>query len=325
MNISDKNRYYGETIKIGISRCLLGEPGRYDGGHKHDRFLTDTLGRYVEYVHVCPEVECGLPIPREIMRLANDPESPRLATVQTGIDHTDRMTRWAHMRVKGLEKEDLCGFIFKSRSPSCGMEKVKVYDEKGRPGKNGVGMFASIFMEHFPLVPVEEEGRLHDPVLRENFITRIFALKRWRELLGKRRSVNTLVDYHSKNKLLILSHSEKHYREMGRLVAQGKEITVKDLFAEYEKLLMEALKLKSTASKNCNVLQHIMGYFKTRLVPDEKQELLEIIEQYRSGSVPLIVPVTLMNHCVRKYGQPYLKEQTYLNPHPIDLGLRNHV
>ncbi|UCG14989.1 MAG: DUF523 domain-containing protein, partial [Deltaproteobacteria bacterium] len=167
-------------IRLGISTCLLGENVRYDGGHKRDRFITDTLGQFVQFVPVCPEAECGLGIPRESMHLKGSPESPRLITTRTKIDHTDRMLAWARIRVRQLEKEDLCGFIFKSNSPSSGMERVRIYNEAGMPEKKGVGIFARAFMDHFPLLPVEEEGRLHDVKLRENFIERIFALKRWR-------------------------------------------------------------------------------------------------------------------------------------------------
>ena len=311
-------------IKLGISSCLMGKNVRYDGGHKLDRFLTDTLGQYVKYVPVCPEAECGLGVPRESMRLVGDPDSPRLLTRHTRVDHTNRMVRWAEKRVKELEKENLCGFIFKSNSPSSGMERVKVYDEKDTPTKKGVGVFARVFMEHFPLLPVEEDGRLHDPMLRENFIERIFVMKRWREIVEEKWNVGHLVQFHSRNKLLILSHSEKHYRIMGRMIARGKEIPIKKLYRDYETLLMEALKLKSTIRKNTNVLEHMMGYFKKQLSADEKQELLEIIQQYRAGHVPLVVPVTLVNHYVRKYRQPYLTQQTFLNPHPVDLRLRNH-
>ncbi|UCF83100.1 MAG: DUF523 and DUF1722 domain-containing protein [Desulfobacteraceae bacterium] len=314
-----------EYIKLGISTCLLGENVRYDGGHKLDHFLTDTLGQYVEYVPVCPEVECGLPIPRESMHLEGDPEAPRLVTSRTHEDKTKQMVKWAKMRVVELEKEGLCGFIFKSNSPSSGMERVKIYNEKGMPVKKGVGMFAMIFMEHFPLIPVEEDGRLHDPKLRENFVERIFAMKRWREFLGKKWSMGSLVDFHTRNKLLILSHSQKHYKMMGKLVADGKVMAITKLYREYEGLLMEALTLKTTVKKNSNVLQHMMGYFKKQLSSDEKQEILEIIHQYLEGYVPLIVPVTLMNHYIRKYKQPYLSMQTYLNPHPTALQLRNHV
>ena len=314
-----------EKIRLGISTCLLGENVRYDGGHKLDRFLTDTLGQYVEYVPVCPEVECGLPIPRESMHLEGDPQSPQLVTLRTKQDMTERMVSWAVKRVVELEKEGLCGFIFKSDSPSSGMERVRVYSEKGMPVKKGVGMFARIFMEHFPLLPVEDEGRLHDPKLRENFVECIFALKRWREVLAQKESRGNLVDFHTQHKLLILSHSPKHYQVMGKLVAKAKEIILKELYQQYQAILMEALQLKTTPKKNANVLMHMMGYFKEQLSSDEKQELLEVIDHYRQEYIPLIVPTTLINHYVRKYDQPYLKQQVYLNPHPLELQLRNHV
>jgi uncharacterized protein YbgA (DUF1722 family)/uncharacterized protein YbbK (DUF523 family) len=314
-----------KPVKIGISTCLLGENVRYDGGHKHDRFLTDTLGQYVEYVPVCPEVECGLGIPREAMRLIGDPASPRLVTTHTSRDMTERMLAYAGARVAELEKEDLGGFVFKSGSPSSGMERVRVYNDKGMPSLKGVGLFAGAFMEHFPLLPVEEDGRLNDPLLRENFIERIFALKRWRQLVIEGQKRGDLIDFHTKQKLLILSHSPKLYQAMGQLVASQKALPVNELYEKYQGLLMEALKLKTTPRKNANVLGHMMGYFKKELASDEKKELLEIIETYRNGYVPLVVPITLVNHYVRKYNEPYLKEQVYLNPHPVELQLRNHV
>ncbi|MEJ2219660.1 MAG: DUF523 and DUF1722 domain-containing protein [Desulfobacterales bacterium] len=312
-------------FKIGISSCLLGNPVRWNAGHKLDRFLTNTLGQFVEYVPVCPEVEAGFGVPRESVRLVGDPENPRMITFKSKKDLTDQMKRWAKKRVKQLEKEDLCGFIFKCDSPSSGMIRVKVYSEKGMPRKVGVGMFARAFMDHFPRIPVEDDGRLHNPAIRENFIEQIFSLKRWRDIAAKSPRIGKLVDFHSRNKLLLLSHSQKHYRLMGKLVANGKTLTPRELFDQYEQLLLEALALKTTAKKNNNVLQHLMGYFKKQLAADEKQELLEVFEQYRKGYVPLLVPLTLINHYVRKYDQPYLKIQTYLNPHPLELKLRTSV
>ena len=314
-----------EKIRIGISECLLGHEVRYDGGHKHDRFLTGTLGRYVEYLPVCPELEYGLGIPREALRLEGDPQSPRLVTTRTRVDHTDGMLAYARRRVKALEQENLCGFIFKSDSPSSGMERVKVYTENGIPVKKGAGIFAGVFIAHLPLIPVEEEGRLHDPGLRENFIERIFAMKRWRDLLAAGPGIGALVDFHSRSKLLILSHSPAVYREMGRLVAGAKAEGPAETFSRYESLMMQALALKATRKKHTNVLQHMLGYFKKQLTADEKQEMLEIIDGYRDGNLPLIVPVTLIKHYVRKYRQPYLARQTYLSPHPLELQLRNHV
>jgi len=314
-----------EKIKLGISKCLLGENVRFDGGHKLDRFLTETLGQYVDYVPVCPEVECGLPVPRESMHLEGDPDAPRLVTTRTKQDMTERMLGWTRKRVVELEKEELMGFVFKSDSPSSGMERVRVYNEKGMAVKTGVGMFARAFMQHFPLLPVEEEGRLHDPRLRENFIERIFAFKRWRDVLSRNGSRGGLVDFHTSHKLLILSHSTKHYQEMGKWVAQPKGIPLKELYQHYQVLFMESLQLKTTPKKNANVLMHMLGYFKEQLSPDEKQEALELIDLYRNEFIPLIVPVTLIKHFVRKYAQPYLREQVYLNPHPLELQLRNHV
>jgi uncharacterized protein YbgA (DUF1722 family)/uncharacterized protein YbbK (DUF523 family) len=314
-----------EKLRLGISRCLLGDRVRYDGGHKLDRFLTEVLGRWVEYVPVCPEVECGMPVPRESMHLEGNPEAPRLVTTLSKIDKTDQMAQWAGKRVVELEKEDLLGFIFKSGSPSSGMERVKIYDRKGMVSKKGVGMFARAFMQHFPLLPVEEDGRLNDPALRENFIERIFALARWREALARGKNRGTLVEFHTRHKLLIYSHSTRYYQEMGRLVARTRELPTKELFERYERNFLDALKLIATNKKNANVLTHMAGYFKKSLSSDEKQELLEIIDLYRTGTVPLIVPITLINHYVRKYDQHYLKQQVYLNPHPIELQLRTRM
>jgi uncharacterized protein YbgA (DUF1722 family)/uncharacterized protein YbbK (DUF523 family) len=314
-----------ERVRLGISSCLLGNAVRWNSGHKMDRYLTRTLGQFVDYVAVCPEVEAGFGVPRESMRLVGDPENPRLITFKTKTDNTDQMLTWARKRVKELEKEDLHGFIFKSDSPSSGMIRVKVYTEKGMPVKKGVGMFAREFMSHFPLIPAEDDGRLHDPNIRENFIERIFALQRWRQTISNGKNMGNLVDFHTRNKLLILSHSQKHSRLMGKLVAAGKQMPMDELYDQYEALLMEALALKTTPKKNLNVLQHLMGYFKKQLSRDEKQELLEVFDRYRQEFVPLVVPITLINHFVRKYDQQYLKLQTYLNPHPVELKLRTHV
>lgn len=314
-------------IRLGVSSCLLGAEVRFDGGHKRDRYLTDVLGGYVDYVPVCPEVEVGLPIPRPALRLVRDShQDVRLRFSKGGEDITDKMQCWAHQRVRQLESEQLDGFIFKAKSPSSGMERVKIYPEAGgMPDHHGIGMFARIFMEHFPLLPVEEEGRLHDPKLRENFITRIFTMKRLRETLAAGSGYGGMVDFHSRHKLLILAHSEKIYREMGRLVAHGKTLPFETFQDQYRTLLLKAMSLKTTEKKQVNVLQHILGYFKKQLSADEKSEVLEKVEDYRNGLVPLIVPITLLNHYVRKYKQDYLQEQVYLNPHPKELKLLNHV
>jgi uncharacterized protein YbgA (DUF1722 family)/uncharacterized protein YbbK (DUF523 family) len=314
-----------QKIRIGISSCLLGENVRYNGGNSKDRYITDTLSEFFDFYPVCPEVECGFGVPRESLRLVGDPAAPRLMTSRTGVDHTDKMLAWAGKRVRELEQEALCGFIFMKNSPSSGMQRVRVYTERGMPSRRGVGMFARAFMENFPLIPVEENGRLNDPGLRANFVERVFVFRRWRKVLEGKRNRGRLVNFHTRHKLLIMSHSQEQYRAMGRLVAEQKTYPIAELHDRYQDLLMNALRLKTTVKKNTNVLMHIQGYFKKQLSADEKQETLEIIHRYHDGYVPLIVPVTLLNHYVRKYDQPYLKEQYYLNPHPMELKLRNHA
>jgi uncharacterized protein YbgA (DUF1722 family)/uncharacterized protein YbbK (DUF523 family) len=314
----------GNEIALGVSSCLLGEKVRYDGGHKHDRYITDTLGRFFRFVPVCPEVGCGLSIPREAMRLEGDPAEPRLVTNRTGIDLTERMLDFCRRKVVELEKEGLCGFIFKKDSPSSGLFRVKVYTG-GMPVKTGRGLFADALVKHFPLLPVEEEGRLYDMNLRENFIERVFAFRSWKDFLLGPCGMGELVAYHTCRKLQIMAHSPEIYREMGKLVANGKRMDRDDLLARYRELLLRALSLHATVKKNTNVLSHIMGYFKKRLTFGEKEELLEILRQYHDQLLPLIVPITLLKHYVNKYDQGYLKSQSYLNPHPMELMLRNHV
>jgi len=311
-------------IKIGVSSCLLGEKVRYDGGHKHDHYITDILGRFFTFVPVCPEVGCGMAVPREAMRLEGDPENPRLVTNKTHMDMTQKMLVFCHNKVQELESEELCGFIFKKDSPSSGLFRVKVYRD-WMPVRSGTGLFAAAVVKHFPLLPVEEEGRLNDPDIRENFIERVFSYRRWKDFLLDKPDLGKMVMFHTRNKLLIMAHSVEIYREMGKLVADGKGMKWAELLHRYEELFMKALSLHATVRKNSNVLMHIMGYFKRELSHDEKEELLGVTNQYRDRILPLIVPITLLKHYVSKYGQDYLKQQYYLSPHPAELMLRNHV
>jgi len=311
-------------LKLGISSCLLGESVRYDGGHKLDKYLRDILGQFVEWAPVCPEVECGLSTPREAMHLIGDVDSPRLVTVKSGVDLTEQMLKWAEEKLAFLEKEELCGFIFKTKSPSSGMRDVRIYNDKGMVVNKGVGLWAKAFMKHFPWLPVEDEGRLNDAALRENFIERIFVMHRWRQL-GKNQTVGGLVNFHTEYKLLLMAHSPAKLRALGKLVSNPDNLAVDELFRDYFSLLMPILQLIATPQKHVNVLQHIMGYFKKQLSADEKQELLDIINSYYNNQVPLIVPVVLLQHYTRKYNDSYLKKQIYLNPHPKELMLRNHV
>jgi uncharacterized protein YbgA (DUF1722 family)/uncharacterized protein YbbK (DUF523 family) len=311
-----------EKIRLGISACLLGQKVRYDGQHKLDHFLADRLGKYVEWVAVCPEVECGLTVPREAMHLVGDPENPKLVTIRTGIDHTASMKSWAAKKMTDLEKENLCGFVFKSRSPSSGMRGVKIYNEAGMPVHSGAGLFAKAFMARLPLIPVEDESRMHDSVICENFIKRIFVLHRWKAFMQDDASIKGLIGFHTAHKLLLMAHSPKHYSALGKLVADPKAQSKNSLMNEYIRMLMEGLAYKATASKNTNVLYHMMGYFKKQLTADEKAELGDLITSYNKGLVPLNASITLINHYVRKYDEPYLKQQYYFNSHPLELSAR---
>ncbi|MBW6463512.1 MAG: DUF523 and DUF1722 domain-containing protein [Firmicutes bacterium] len=314
-----------KKIRVGVSSCLLGNQVRYDGGHKHDRYITDILGVYFDFVPVCPEVECGLAVPRETMRLVGNAENPRLVTSKTGIDHTSRMTDFCLRKVIELEKENLSAFIFKKDSPSSGLHRVKVYNNSGMAGKTGRGLFAAAVVKANPLLPVEEEGRLNDAPLRENFIEKVFCYQRWKDFLTQKPDYKKLISFHARHKLQLMAHSTKHLSVMGKLVAAGKNTEPAELFSSYQENLVEALGLKATVKKNVNVLQHIMGYFKKQLTSDEKTELLSLIDKYSRLYLPLVVPLTLINHYIRKYEVEYLQNQTYLEPHPAELMLRNHV
>ncbi|MEI6055065.1 MAG: DUF523 and DUF1722 domain-containing protein [Lentisphaerota bacterium] len=310
---------------VGISKCLLGEKVRYDSGHKLDRYLHDILGKYVEFVPVCPEVECGMSIPREAMRLEEIEGNIRLVTQKTKKDMTPQMDKWMTGMLSELTNMPLCGFIFKSKSPSSGLLRVKVYGLKGSITKNGVGIFAKGFTDSFPSVPVEEDARLNDGDLRENFIERIFVMLRWNNMNQEKKSLNKIMEFHTIHKYLLMSHCPKTLKELGGILANGKMNQIDDLYKEYFKKFIPALGKIATVKKNTNVLLHIMGYFKNNLTGDEKKEMIDTIDSYHKEIVPLIVPITLLNHYVRKYQEKYLKDQIYLNPHPMELMLRNHV
>jgi uncharacterized protein YbgA (DUF1722 family)/uncharacterized protein YbbK (DUF523 family) len=321
---------HGTRLKIGISACLLGQEVRFDGGHKRDPFLTDTLGSQVEWVPVCPEVEMGLGTPREAMRLVRTGDGMvplRMVTTRTGIDHTEGMNRWAARRLEELARDeaDLCGYVLKKDSPSCGMERVKTYGDAGMPERNGRGLYAAALMRRFPTLPVEEEGRLNDPRLRENFIERVFAYRRLKDLFEPGWSLGALVKFHTAHKMALLAHSTTRYDDLGRLVARGSERSERELRHEYETAFMSALQIVATPRRHSNVLTHMAGHLKKRLDAESKRELLQSIDEYRQGLVPLVVPLTLVRHYVRLHRVEYLSGQTYLEPHPRELMLRNHV
>lgn len=313
-----------KKLLIGVSQCLLGEHVRFDGGHKRDNYITTMLSQYVDYIPVCPEVEIGMGVPRPPIHQFGDVEHPQVVGVKdTSIDVTQPLKKFSKNYVKDLE--ELSGFILKSKSPTCGMERVKVYQATGQALRNGTGVFARELMKAHPQLPVEEEGRLCDPAIRENFVTRIFAYHRWQLLNKENLSKEKLIEFHTRHKLLLRSHNEAGYQRLGKLMADLKGRTIGSIKKAYLPLFMETLKTKADAKKQANVLYHLLGYLKKQLDAEDKQELVTIIEDYRQGKLPLIVPITLFKHHFRRFPDPYVQQQYYLSPHPKELMLRNHV
>ena len=313
-------------IKIGVSSCLIGEKVRWNGDHKQNHFVREILANYFEYVSVCPEMEVGMGVPRETVALYGNLEKSRMISKKTKTDWTKPMEYYIKDRISSLEHENLCGYIFKSKSPSCGLGRVPVYAEFGSHRvRHGAGVFAKAFTNKFPLVPTEDEGRLNDPMIRENFIVKVFSFSRLKDLFQIKFSIGELVRFHTQQKFLLLAHSRKHYDELGQLVAKPKSLTRQALKEKYGYIFMEALTFKATPKKNTDVLLHMMGFLKKILSKGEKEDILATIQDYRKGLLPLIVPVTLIRHQVKKHEIEYLKDQAYLNPHPKELMLRNHV
>jgi len=315
------------SVRIGMSACLTGQEVRYNGGHLNDSFLMGTFSKYVEWVPVCPEVEIGMGVPREEIRLTGDPAHPKLVGSRSGQDHTVKMLNWAGKRVTELADENLDGFIFAKESPSCGLYRVRVYpDNNPVPVRNGTGMFARALTENMWDLPVEENGRLHDSRIRENFIEQIFTRRRWRRMLETDPSPNGLVKFHTAHKLTFMAHSNKYYREAGRLVAVAGTLPWKALIAQYSMLMVDCLRCIATPKRNTNVLLHLMGYLKRDLSTEDKQEMLDLIEAYRMENLPLIVPLTLLRHHLNRNPVPeWVNQQVFLSPYPEELMLRNHV
>jgi uncharacterized protein YbgA (DUF1722 family)/uncharacterized protein YbbK (DUF523 family) len=311
-------------IEIGISSCLLGQEVRHDGGHKRNAWILNTLSSYFDFRPLCPELAIGMGVPRPTIRLIKQDNVIRLVgSKDTNLDVTDEMNRFSDQAVSGLD--DLSGYILKKDSPSCGMERVRIYNEKGIPEKNGSGLFAARLMEAHPNLPIEEEGRLMDPVLRENFIERVFVYYRWQKLLHNGLTVKDLMEFHASHKFNLLAHNESIYRELGPLVAQATPENLETIAEQYINMLMKGMKKPATRKRHTNVLMHVMGFLKNALSSDDKQELLDILEQYRLGRVPLIVPITLLRHHLRREPHPYIEKQYYMKPYPEELMLRNSL
>lgn len=321
-------RWHDESIpiRIGVSACLLGGEVRFDGGHKRDRYLTDVLGENVVWLPVCPEIELGMGIPRPVIQLRGGEVGETVVERESGEDWTGRMQEYADGRCGELARTGLDGFVLKKDSPSCGMTRVRVYgNPSGMPTRNGVGHFAQGLIRQMPDLPLEEEGRLRDAVLRERFIEEIFCHNRWRVLVSRGLTRGRLVEFHSAHKMLILAHDEVIYREMGRVVASFGRVSDDEVYAAYYPLFVAAFRRKATVARHVNVLEHLFGHVKELVSPAEKREISSSIDDYRNGQVPLVAVISLLRFLVAAHDVKYVSGQLYLEPHPRELKLRNHV
>ncbi|SOB58138.1 conserved protein of unknown function [Pseudodesulfovibrio profundus] len=312
-------------IKIGISACLLGEKVCRDGGHARDLHAAEELAKYVEFVPLCPELACGMGIPREEVRQIDCAGDIRLIGRDSGEDWTQRMDRWCHKVLPDLESEHLDGFILKSDSNSCGLQRATIHSTIGKPARRGTGYFTRKLVEHFPLLPIETASRLTNPIARENFVRRVFILSRWRDMLNKGMQIGNLVDFHTRHKLIIRAHDLKGYRQLCRLLGESSVFNVDEIFDTYATLLFQSLKLKATPRKNADVLMHAISYLKQELDKGDKQDLTAQINAYKARKIPLLIPVTLINHFARKHDKQYLLQQLFFNPDSTELKLLNHL
>ena len=313
-------------VRIGISSCLLGQRVRFDGGHKKDEFLTSHFGRFVEWVPLCPEVEIGLGVPRESLRLVDEKKGIRLIAPRSGTDHTELMSKWAKQQGRFIADQELSGYVLKRSSPSCGLERVKVYRGTGLLHRAGRGLFAEALLDQLQNLPTEEEGRLNDPRLRENFVSQVFCYKRWQDLLKEGLTHSRIMQFHAQHKFLLMAHGQTGMRSLGNLLGRsGKSVHADPLGAKYFDKFCEVMRQTPTRRNHANVLQHLAGYFSVHLTSDDRAELAHVIDSYRGERLPLIVPVTLIRHYVRKLNVQYLEDQVYLNPHPDELNLLNQL
>ena len=315
-----------EPIRVGVSACLLGAEVRFDGGHKRDRYLTDVIGPMVEWLPVCPELEVGLGLPRPVIQLRGGETGDRLVERESGRDWTDPMRTWSSGRVDELLALGLDGFVFKKDSPSCGATRVRVYGPEGSmPGRTGVGFFSREVFARFPGLPIEEEGRLRDWPLRERFIEALFSHNRWRVLIRRGLSRRDLVAFHEAHKMLVMVHDERIARELGRVVASFGQAPDETVYERYAELFPRAFLQRATRARHVNVLEHLFGHLKRAIGPVEKSQIRLAIDDFREGRVPLVVPISLLRFLVMVHEVDYVRGQLYLEPHPKEMMLRNHV
>ncbi|OAN11546.1 hypothetical protein A3K86_21710 [Photobacterium jeanii] len=310
-------------IPVGVSACVMGQKVRFDGGHKRNLFVEEQLVEYFDFQPICPEVGIGLPVPRPTIRLLqrSDGEERLVATKDITKDYTDEMIIFSDKKISGLD--NLCGYVVCAKSPTCGMERVKLYIENGNTVPGGsAGVYTRRLMETMPWLPVEEDGRLQDPFLRENFVFRVFTLNDFYQTMGGEPTRGKLINFHSRYKLVLMAHCPEAYKALGRMVADISNWDIDEFYHEYRLLFMEAIKNRANRRNNTNVLMHLQGYFKRYLDKEQKAELAEIIMDYRHGNMPLLAALTLINHHLRMHPDDYLKDQVFLNPYPQELKLR---
>ncbi|MFC1664519.1 YbgA family protein [Pseudomonadota bacterium] len=311
-------------IRVGISSCLIGQPVRYNGRHKKNTYITQSLAHYFDFVPICPESAIGMGVPRPPIQLVDREGNIRAVSIQNqDQDFTNLLSAYGHEMSKSLS--GISGYILKKDSPSCGMERVRVFEKNSISHKRGRGIYAASLIQGQPLLPVEEEGRLQDPVLRENFIERIFIYYRWQQLVSNGLTASGLIDFHSRHKFNLLAHDQTIYRRLGRLVSEAGSENIDTIAHSYIDMVMLALRKPATKKNHGNVLMHIMGFLKDQLASDDKQELLRVLDAYRQGQVPLVVPITLFRHHLRHHPHPYITQQYYIDPYPEEMMLRNSL
>ncbi|GAA5217076.1 DUF523 and DUF1722 domain-containing protein [Corallincola platygyrae] len=301
----------------------MGEPVRFDSGHKKNAYVNNVLADYFEFVSFCPEVSIGLGIPRQTIRLSLQEDEVRcIGTRDPELDVTEKLYQSAEDQKHW--HADLCGYILKKDSPSCGMERVRLY--KGEtPERIGVGLYAKRLMENFPNLPVEEEGRLGDPILKENFIQRVFVYHRWRQMTEGGFTMRDLTEFHAKHKFIYMSHQPKKASELGRWLSEQGKQDLQKTSETYLTSMMALLKHRATRQTHTNTLNHIQGFLKKHVTGLDKQELVSTIDNYRQGLLPLIVPMTLLRHHFLHHPDPYIDNSYYMKPHPGELMLLNQL
>ncbi|MDD3325250.1 MAG: DUF1722 domain-containing protein [Sulfurospirillaceae bacterium] len=310
-------------MKIAVSACLLGEKVRFDGGHKQDAFIMKQLSHYASFVPFCPEAK-AFGIPRPSIRLVKE-KCLEVISNKDGRSLLTPLEVAVSNELTMLEKHSLTGIILKSKSPSCGLGSAKVYLPNGQSIGKGNGVMAQKLQDVYPYLPIEEEGRLQDPWLRENFVMQLFAYDRWMKLLETPVTMHTLISFHTASKFLLQAKNEQNYRELGKIVANHESRDITTCLSEYGTIYLKTIAIKSSIKKTRNVLEHMAGFLKKVLHVNEKEMLHQLIQEYAEGIIPLITPMSILLMLAKKYDITYLLEQYFISPYPKELALRSSI